>query len=417
MKYTERRPLLLQLFVYLYFLDVIGTFIFYAIEPSGQIAEIFFKVFGNISFLFLFLSFFILVISQFILFPLRRLFIFLCLWILSQPLIQFAISVEALKYIDIFEYQIFYPKAPHYIDTPTTFWLKGFAIFHLLLAIFVYYLLSTQKAINKFGQFYPLVFVRKNNIVLAFFHLLSVLLILLFLFFSFSQILFKNFVSNSTAGFLHLEGEKLISTAKYYQNEAKGVNVYLIPMMHIAHSNFYQEILKQKYPQGTISLAEGVSDEKKLLKSRGYDELAQVFNLVSQHHFFKLKDSGVKVIPADVDTSSFHQTTIEEISKVFNSDFYYDLSSIIDEQMRDRTFFTNILYNLKIDLIDNRNAHLLNELKRMEKKHGDIIIPWGALHMRGIESAIVQRGYKQFEEKSFVIVNLRKMILKAMERW
>jgi hypothetical protein len=47
------------------------------------------------------------------------------------------------------------------------------------------------------------------------------------------------------------------------------------------------------------------------------------------------------------------------------------------------------------DLIENRNAHLLDEIRTGLDDYQRIVVPWGALHLPGIEDAILGWGFEQ----------------------
>jgi hypothetical protein len=45
------------------------------------------------------------------------------------------------------------------------------------------------------------------------------------------------------------------------------------------------------------------------------------------------------------------------------------------------------------DLVTRRNRVVIGHLGAALKKYDTIIIPWGALHMVGIEKAVIERGF------------------------
>lgn len=414
MIYVKRKPFLLQLFFYFYTFDALVTFIFF-LQSGNNFNTYVSHMFTGFTIFFLTISFVILLTNQLTLYPLRWLFTLLSTFILFEPVVQMFILADALKYIDIFEYQMHVPKIPSFVDIPTTSYLQVFATIKLSTAILLYFFLHRQQAITKWGQFNDLVFVSPT--ILG--GIIKSCLLLLFLFFAFassSQILFKQFVSNASAGFLEVRGNELISVAKYYRHAERSNIIYLVPMMHIAQSNFYTQVLAENYPANTVALAEGVSDKKNLFKSNtDYGALAKIFDLTSQTEAFDLKKAGIKPIPADVDASTFDKTTIEELNKTFSYNIF-DLSfeDLLATQEQDPDTFTNILYHLKTDLIDKRNDYLLKKLKKSQDRYDNIMIPWGALHMRGFEEAITNDGYQIFDQRNYILANIREITMKVV---
>ena len=48
---------------------------------------------------------------------------------------------------------------------------------------------------------------------------------------------------------------------------------------------------------------------------------------------------------------------------------------------------------VRYDLIDLRNAHLLAELETSLDERDVVVVPWGALHLPGIEQGVQELGF------------------------
>ena len=413
MDYLQKKPLLLQIFLYLYFLDGIVNVIAYLIEPSIIFStDLIILDSQYISFLLIVISIMVVFFNFFYLYPLRWLFFILPALVVLQFLAYTYISSDSLKYIDIFEYQMYAPAPPPHSAGPTKLFYQLFASLQFILAAVVYVYIYRQQVINKLARFKELAFVYLPFNLTMILKICTVSFLTLSLVLMISEAIFHLFIKNTSGGFLQIKNNQLISIVKYYRHKDKDINLYFIPMMHVAQSNFYSQIMSETYPKNTIALTEGVSDRRKLFKTDpGYDALAKELNLVSQHKLFNLSKEGIKVVPADLDTSAFDSTTIKELNNLFNSNnLKPSFRNLLNQRITNKTLFTNIIHHLKVDLIDKRNAHLLDKLAIAEQKYQDIIIPWGALHMRGLEAEILKNGYKQFDTKQYVMLDIWHLI-------
>ena len=110
-------------------------------------------------------------------------------------------------------------------------------------------------------------------------------------------------------------------------------------------------------------------------------------------------DAGVpmpEIRNADVDASVFEKDTIAVLgaaARLYRSDrlapALKEFQATLDELGPEATA---VAFR---DLIDNRNAHLLGEIQAGLDDYQRIIVPWGALHLPGIEDAILAWGFEQ----------------------
>ena len=61
------------------------------------------------------------------------------------------------------------------------------------------------------------------------------------------------------------------------------------------------------------------------------------------------------------------------------------------------------------DIIDKRNEAVIASLSKTLQHYDTIIIPWGAMHMPGIEAAILEQGFKPGEKKERMSLDFRTL--------
>jgi uncharacterized protein YbaP (TraB family) len=54
---------------------------------------------------------------------------------------------------------------------------------------------------------------------------------------------------------------------------------------------------------------------------------------------------------------------------------------------RSRAFFA--------DVVDRRNEHLVGEIERALGEYDRVVVPWGALHLPGVEQTVLSWGYAE----------------------
>ena len=61
------------------------------------------------------------------------------------------------------------------------------------------------------------------------------------------------------------------------------------------------------------------------------------------------------------------------------------------------------------DLVEKRNRSVLSYLPKALEKYDTVIIPWGALHMKGIEEQVKMRGFQLEKELNRRSIDLWKL--------
>jgi hypothetical protein len=202
-------------------------------------------------------------------------------------------------------------------------------------------------------------------------------------------------VSAMTAGFVTLDLDGVRIAQRSYQRDQ--AQVHLIGMMHIGEPSAYEGLLDAFPVQGSVVLAEGVTDARHELKEPvSYEATADNLGLTMQRPMQELTD--IEVRPADVDLSEFSELTLQLLSSamVFHGDapwqtklsVYQEFAQLIEANQE------AAIEGLENDLIHLRNAHLLEQVRIAVKDHQHVIVPWGAYHLKGIEVELLDQGYE-----------------------
>jgi hypothetical protein len=210
-------------------------------------------------------------------------------------------------------------------------------------------------------------------------------------------------IERATAGFMTFDFTGIHSTSREYHREDRRID--LVGMAHIGEDASYLDLFRSFAGQSTLLLEEGVSDEDGLIgDGLFYETIAGRIGLGVQPSFeallaaTPLSDTNTHwpdIRNADVDASTFADDTIavlDAAAQLYKSDrlapalakFQATLDELGPEAIQ--TAFH--------DLIENRNAHLLDEIRAGLDDYDRIVVPWGALHMPGIEDAILGWGFE-----------------------
>lgn len=241
------------------------------------------------------------------------------------------------------------------------------------------------------------------------------------------------FVVDYTAGFMRLDPGGLKMTERVYRRDDRTIR--LAAMVHVGASSYYQDLAGSLDPGRTIVLAEGVTDQGNLLKNRiDYSGVAGMLGLTSQDKMlFKgrhidpelleqlserqagkvERPAQPDILRADVDVSKFRPPTIrllEEFGEQLKKS-RSPVTALLDLNSWGENNITEEMYEIIMDdILHRRNLVVLGYLDRSLELYDTVVIPWGALHMREIESDILKRGFKLHQEKSRTSINFWDMI-------
>jgi hypothetical protein len=206
-------------------------------------------------------------------------------------------------------------------------------------------------------------------------------------------------------GFVRVGLDGVSLDDRYYERD--GREIRLVGMMHIGDPERYRALTRSFARESTIVLAEGVSDEKgRLTSSLQYGKAARAIGLSPQEDLesYLVEGEGADAVApewpvvrrADIDASQLSPETIETIrwaSEVWDAE---DLPTALQRILRgsrelgperSRAFFA--------DVVDRRNEHLIGELERALREYERVVVPWGALHLPGIEQTVLSWGFAE----------------------
>lgn len=217
-------------------------------------------------------------------------------------------------------------------------------------------------------------------------------------------------IETNTAGFVQLKPNGLYMTERIYRQGEKQIR--LAGMIHLGQKEYYDDLTASMPGARTLILAEGVSDESGLLTERfGYGKIAELLGLTSQEniHFQgrlieateletpePVKQDIPDILRADIDLKQFDPHTLEVLNALAKyilnaeslTDGYFEFNRWAQEHI---TPDTNKI--IMEDLIHKRNRSVLSYLPKGMTRYDTLVIPWGALHMKGIEKAVVEQGF------------------------
>jgi hypothetical protein len=230
------------------------------------------------------------------------------------------------------------------------------------------------------------------------------------------------YLDQQTAGFMRLSPVGIYASDCSYHDDGKVIR--LVAMMHIARKGYYQELVASLPTEGTIILAEGVTDRNRLLKSRfQYGKLANLVGLSSQEtmkldgNLLELDDlepvnererdaTKPDIVQADVDISRFAPKTIEFLN-VLASNLLGDkplaqgVAAYHDWAQAHGT--PEVMSGVMDDILYKRNEVVIDALQRSLDRYDTIIVPWGGMHMPAIEAAVLDRGFAPGEKKERLV--------------
>ena len=230
-----------------------------------------------------------------------------------------------------------------------------------------------------------------------------------------------------SGGYVKLRPDGIYLLERRFQ--AGDREVHLAGMMHIAEEEFYTDLLPSADPAvPSVVLVEGVTDNRNLLGDQGlsYSRLASMLKISSQEDsvFMERVAAGLRrnrehvpgreknsepeyreagamdFVHADVDVDTFHPKTIAFVVTVmglFQSDNWASFLKKFQESsgpLNDESAQEQVIQ----DILHSRNDHLVGEIRASLKDYRRVIIPWGALHLTGVESWLRAQHFVQSGE-------------------
>lgn len=239
-------------------------------------------------------------------------------------------------------------------------------------------------------------------------------------------------IEETTAGFVQLEPTGLYMTERIYRQNDK--QIQLTGMIHLGQKDFYADLMALIPDDRTLILTEGVTDKRGLLTERfGYGKIADLLGLTSQEkvHFQGRLITAIEldkpntekqaipdILRADIDLKQFNPHTLEVLNAlakyILNAESltagYLEFNHWTQEHINPDS---NKI--IMADLIHKRNQSVIDYLPKALKKYDTLIIPWGALHMKGIEKAVLEKGFILTEQRNRLSIDF--LLLPYKQLW
>jgi hypothetical protein len=232
-------------------------------------------------------------------------------------------------------------------------------------------------------------------------------------------------IERATAGFMTFDLTGINSTSREYHREDRRID--LVGMAHIGENSAYLDFFGSSAGESTLLLEEGVSDEDGLIgEGLFYEIIAGRIGLDAQPSFEDVlaamppSDAELPwpdIRNADVDARAFADETIallDAAAQLYRSDRLAPglakFQATLDELGPEAT---EAAFR---DLIVNRNAHLLDEIRIGLNDYHRIVVPWGALHLPGIEDAILGWGFEQTASSQRRIIAYQTILSALLSR-
>jgi hypothetical protein len=205
-----------------------------------------------------------------------------------------------------------------------------------------------------------------------------------------------------------------------------GRTVVLKAMAHYGEDDFYRTLFDGLPPKSVV-LAEGLTDRDKRL--RGFPTaagIAKMLGLTQQPGMGSIRDRQDQppsarraapanlpdIVRADVDTAEFSDDTLgllHDLADLYAGDVAEGIRKVVARTRADPGVFTR-------ELIDKRNAHVLAIFDEKAGDYTTIVIPWGALHMPGLEAGLKERGYRVESERTRPVVRFATIVDSLVSR-
>jgi hypothetical protein len=221
-----------------------------------------------------------------------------------------------------------------------------------------------------------------------------------------------------TAGFVTFHGREIRIHERRYRRGDREVR--LVGMMHLGESDSYRELFRGFRGPSTVVLEEGVSDQDhRLRQPLSYAAAARALGLSTQPEIEGVLDQDEveeeempDVRNADVDLREFHAETIAFL------DFagaLWSAQSSGEALARLRAFAMRgdaeaLLSVAGDDILTLRNHHLLEAISDALASYRCVIVPWGALHLAGIEATLKEQGFVEEEAASRTLLRYATVV-------
>jgi len=210
-------------------------------------------------------------------------------------------------------------------------------------------------------------------------------------------------IERATGGFVRFASSGLTLDERHYRRE--GREVLLIGMSHVGRRGVYDGLLRQADRTPTVVLEEGVTDTKGLLPR--VDHLAPVaveLGLDLQPRAAEMigaptaEDAvaAIEIEHADLDVSTFRPSTLEFLGPSLRlmADPRDAIALRALQDLMAAPEWRSIYAGVMEDLLTKRNDLLLDHIDTALAHYERVVVPWGVLHLPGIEAGLLARRFE-----------------------
>jgi len=201
-----------------------------------------------------------------------------------------------------------------------------------------------------------------------------------------------------TDGFALLRPGGITMQVREYVRD-DGRKITLVPMSHVGETDFYQDVAAS-FPDDAVVLMEGVSDQGNLLDVHSnYSNMAESVGGVEQVKVFKPRG---RIVPADVDMSTFSPASLELLKTVLMVHTKGVTAETLPYLMKPAK--PGLEKELLDDILTKRNHHLLGVIREWLPQAQTIVVPWGAAHMAEIAREIQKLGFRHVATREYTAI-------------
>lgn len=235
-----------------------------------------------------------------------------------------------------------------------------------------------------------------------------------------------SYAATATAGFVRLAPRGMYMTERVYRRGDRTIR--LAGMIHVGEKQYYEDVARLPGNGRTVVLDEGVTDVKGVLRHRfDYRKVASFLGLTSQEKMLfsgrmideKALDAPqpppagpADIMRADVDLATFRPETmllLDAVGKELQENPSLVKAAIGLNKWAEEKITPAMQEVIMDDILYRRNKVLLGYLDKALKKYDTVVIPWGALHMKGIEAGVLERGFVLQEERKRLSVDFKRI--------
>jgi len=231
---------------------------------------------------------------------------------------------------------------------------------------------------------------------------------------------FTRGLESATKGFVRFDSQGISLADRRYENA--GRRIRLVGMMHIGEEEGYRSLFQDlgRASSSTLVLTEGVSDSEGMLSGGfSFAPLADFLGLEEQRAIEdyvervagegELDPIGPTFRNADLDVSDFDPRTIQWLGEVTEIYRGGDVISRLFEVYREMQRNPEVAAIVFEDIVSSRNSHLIANIMDFRSDYEEIVVPWGALHLPGIETAVEEMGFVRSSAAYVLLISWRRL--------